>query len=185
MKLQPKVTKKMILLPPNVMIDSNVNVKTELEDIMTEEEFMEPLCEINVDEFEPLPTDNEEQIEISNWIKRCKQQVLFETDEGRPFVKCPACHATFFKAVSFQRHLPSHLCKSYDGSLYVCNFCKFEDKDGCTVFKHLVVHQDQCEVNRLRWCEAMFVKLSNYLLDFYEFWSLSFIFFFWECFLVF
>ena len=82
--------------------------------------------------------------DLSNWVKKFDSLTLLYTESGKPFVKCPACTAMFFKASSFEKHVSCHLSKEDD--LYICNYCKFMDSDPNPLFTHMVIHQDQCEV---------------------------------------
>lgn len=113
------------------------------DDIKTE--FEGPLMTINFSDFAASTTDSKEQrADIGDWIKNFESLSLLYTESGKPYVKCPACTAMFFKVSSFEKHVSCHLQKEEER--YVCNYCKYDNEDASTIFTHLLLHQDQCEV---------------------------------------
>lgn len=131
---------------------ATLEASTETEDPLAKvdgkAEYESPLMTINFSDFAATTTtteDNQEQrVDINEWIKNYDSMSLLYTESGKPYVKCPACTAMYFKVSSFEKHVSCHLRKEEER--YVCNFCKFEHDDANTIFGHLVVHQDQCEV---------------------------------------
>ena len=146
---RPKLQKKVILLHK---IDSQgtATLQTTTDNsarLVKEEknEFVDgPLMTINFSDFASTATDGKEQRDIGSWIKKFHTLSLLYTESGKPYVKCPACTAMFFKAATFEKHVSCHLQKQDDR--YICNFCKYDNDDPSTIFNHLIVHQDQCEV---------------------------------------
>ncbi|XP_014220081.1 zinc finger protein 64 homolog, isoforms 1 and 2-like [Trichogramma pretiosum] len=105
----------------------------------------EPVPVVNLfEDYNTLETDNPEQKDLGNWIKKFESLSLLYTECGKPFVKCPACTAMFFKSTLFEKHVSCHLTK--ENELYICNYCQFSNENPNLVFKHMPAHQDQCEV---------------------------------------
>jgi hypothetical protein len=143
-----KLQKKVILLHKiDPQESATIEASAEATNRIVKEEkddFNDPLMTINFGDFAPSATDNKEQRDIGNWIKKFHSLSLLYTESGKPYVKCPACTAMFFKASSFEKHISCHLRKQEDR--YVCTFCKYDNEDPSAIFTHLFMHQDQCEV---------------------------------------
>ncbi|XP_014206741.1 zinc finger and BTB domain-containing protein 17-like [Copidosoma floridanum] len=107
-------------------------------------EFNDPLMTIDFSDFTSSTADTNDQKDLGNWVKSFPTLTLQYTESGKPYVKCPACTALFFKACTFEKHVSCHLRKH--GDSYVCVFCKYNNEDASTIFDHLNIHQDQCEI---------------------------------------
>lgn len=148
-KLKHKMQKKVILLhkidaqgTATMMTNAETNPVSQMKDEKVD--FGNPLIAINFEEFESSTTDSKDHRDIGSWIKRFHSLTLLYTEQEKPYIKCPACTAMFFKVTSFEKHVSSHLRKIED--LYVCSFCRHGEKDPSAIFTHLYTHQDQCEV---------------------------------------
>ncbi|OXU26197.1 hypothetical protein TSAR_004814 [Trichomalopsis sarcophagae] len=146
-----KLQKKVILLhkiDPQATATIQASTEQTAQIVTTKQEDKEfvdgQLMTINFSDFASETTDGKEQRDIGNWIKKFPSLALLYTESGKPYVKCPACTAMFFKASSFEKHVSCHLRKQDER--YVCNFCKYDNEDANTIFSHLCLHQDQCEV---------------------------------------
>ncbi|KYM92944.1 hypothetical protein ALC53_00483 [Atta colombica] len=89
------------------------------------------------------------------WTKKLNPLSLHYTDKKRPYLKCPACGATFFSPNTYQRHLLSHLHMTAES--YMCNFCNYSNVEPGMLFAHLTKHQNQCES-----CNESLLRKDNY-----------------------
>lgn len=144
---QPKLQKKVLLLQK---IDPLATTAVETAPQSTAQlvkkdrkYFGDSVTALNFSEFTP-GIDSKEQKELGNWAQKFQSLSLLYTESGKPYIKCPACTAMFFKAYSFEKHVSCHLGKEDDR--YVCHFCNYSNVDPSEIFNHLNVHQDQCEV---------------------------------------
>lgn len=113
-----------------------------------EHERLPRIEDITYDNFEKIKRDKK-------WAKKVNPLSLHYTDKKRPYLKCPACGATFFSPNTYQRHLLSHLHMTAEN--YSCNFCNYSNAEPGMLFAHLTKHQDQCES-----CNESLLRKDNY-----------------------
>lgn len=113
-----------------------------------EHERIPKIEDITYDELEKMKRDKK-------WAKKVNPLSLHYTDKKRPYLKCPACGATFFSPNTYQRHLLSHLQMTEES--YTCNFCNYSNTEPGMLFAHLTKHQNQCES-----CNESLVRKDNY-----------------------
>ncbi|XP_011159296.1 zinc finger and BTB domain-containing protein 24 [Solenopsis invicta] len=107
--------------------------------------------------IEDIAYENSERIKRDKkWTKKVNPLSLHYTDKKRPYLKCPACGATFFSPNTYQRHLLSHLHPTEENS-YTCNFCNYTNVEPGMLFAHLTKHQNQCES-----CNETLLRKDNY-----------------------
>lgn len=91
------------------------------------------------------------------WVRKMNPLSLHYTDKKRPYLKCPACGATFFSPNTYQRHLLSHVHNTTREGNYMCNFCNYSNTELGMLFAHLTKHQNQCES-----CNESLLRKDNY-----------------------
>ncbi|XP_071564180.1 uncharacterized protein [Temnothorax nylanderi] len=107
--------------------------------------------------LEDIMYDNSAKIKRDKkWTKKVNPLSLHYTDKKRPYLKCPACGATFFSPNTYQRHLLSHLHPTAENG-YMCNFCNYCNAEPGMLFAHLTKHQNQCES-----CNESLLRKDNY-----------------------
>lgn len=110
-----------------------------------------------IPKIEDMTYDSADQIKRDKkWAKKLNPLSLHYTDKKRPYLKCPACGATFFSPNTYQRHLLSHLHMTTE-SCYMCNFCNYSNAEPGMLFAHLTKHQNQCES-----CNESLLRKDNY-----------------------
>lgn len=87
--------------------------------------------------------------------KKLNPLSLHYTNRKKPYLKCPACGATFFNPNPYQTHLISHLHQTEES--YMCNFCNYSNEELGMLFAHLTKHQNQCET-----CNGSLLRKYNY-----------------------
>jgi len=109
-----------------------------------------------IPKIEDIQYENSERIKRDKkWAKKVNPLSLHYTDKKRPYLKCPACGASFFSPNTYQRHLLSHLHMMAEN--YVCNFCNYSNAEPGMLFAHLTKHQNQCES-----CNESLLRKDNY-----------------------
>lgn len=110
-----------------------------------------------IPKIEDIAYDNTDKIKRDKkWSKKLNPLSLHYTDKKRPYLKCPACGATFFSPNTYQRHLLSHLHTTAENN-YMCNFCNYSNAEPGMLFAHLTKHQNQCES-----CNESLLRKDNY-----------------------
>lgn len=100
--------------------------------------------------------------------KKLNPLSLHYTHRQKPYLKCPACGATFFHPNLYQTHLISHLHQTEES--YMCNFCNYSNDELGMLFAHLTKHQNQCET-----CNENLLRKNYYEMhcnpSFHMFWN--------------
>lgn len=156
-KIDPE-TATTIPLPAIEAVTETATVVDEAPPIGTiKNEFDDTFMTIDFSDFSSATEESiNDQKDLTHWIKKFNTLTLQHTESGKPYVKCPACTAIFFKAMSFEKHVSYHLRKQNDR--YVCVFCKYESDDPSNIFDHLNIHQDQCEICNVNLTRKNFFK---------------------------
>ncbi|EZA62034.1 hypothetical protein DMN91_007867 [Ooceraea biroi] len=139
---------------------SNSNESTASEDISQSTSTDEHERIPKIEDITSYEDDDEEEQNAKSkrdkkWEKKLHPLSLRYTDKKRPYLKCPACGATFFSPNTYQRHLISHVYKTSES--YACNFCNYSNAEPGMLFAHLTKHQNQCES-----CNESLLRKDNY-----------------------
>ncbi|XP_015438606.1 PREDICTED: zinc finger and BTB domain-containing protein 41-like [Dufourea novaeangliae] len=115
--------------------EENSIISTEMDDHISSME--------EIDYGEPCMDDDIDSKDNVVRVQNVKPMPLYYAEDGKPYLKCPACGAIFFTSNTFEKHLYTHAYEEDD--TFVCSFCNYTNTEPGMLFAHLSKHQNQCE----------------------------------------